>query len=135
MVIRAFKQAALLLIAGATLVSVGPGLAASNAVQSTHLSRQRIGLNANSMKPAECAALNLTSVVLCPAGGGNCDGTDASDLIIGSPNADSISGGKGDDCILGGRGDDFLKAEQGNDICIGGAGSDTFHPSCEMQIQ
>ena len=135
MMIRAVPRAALAIFFGVILFGAGSGLAASNAVQPTHLSHQQIGMDANALKPPECAALSLGNVVVCPPGGGNCDGTGLNDLIIGSPNADNISGAKGDDCILGGGGDDYLKGEQGNDICGGGPGNDTFHPSCETQIQ
>ena len=42
----------------------------------------------------------------------------------------------GNDCILSGAGNDSLRADAGMDVCIGGVdGTDTFHPSCETQIQ
>lgn len=117
------------------LASLITAMAASNTVPPTRLGQVNIPINANALKPPECAALNLTNIVVCPSTGGTCNGTDANDLILGSAFADNISGGKGDDCILGGGGDDFLKGDQGNDVCIGGPGNDTFHPSCETQIQ
>lgn len=127
-----FAAFGLILLLLASLISA---TAASNTVPKTRLGEVKIPITANALKPPECAALNLSAVVVCPAAGGNCDGTDASELILGSASADNISGGKGDDCILGGGGDDFLKGDQGNDVCIGGPGNDTFHPSCETQIQ
>lgn len=119
----------LLLMAG-----VVSAVAAQNTVQPSRLGQRNFAINANALKPPQCAALNLTAVVICPSGGGNCAGTDASDLILGTSSADNITGGKGDDCILGGGGNDFLKGDQGNDVCIGGPGTNTFHPSCETQI-
>ena len=75
----------------------------------------------------------MTSPV--PAGGGNCDGTDASELVIGSTADDDIRSGKGSDCILGGGGNDSLRGEQDTDVCLGGPGTDGFNPTCETQIQ
>jgi Ca2+-binding RTX toxin-like protein len=113
-------------------------LAASNTfASSTHLQEQStpIAFAANSLKPADCASLNLTSIFVCPSAGGNCNGTDANELILGSSLNDNIQGGKGDDCILGGDGDDTIRGNQGTDVCIGGAGNDdTSHPSCETKI-
>ena len=114
-------------------------LAASNTfTSSTHLQEQStpIAFAANSLKPADCASLNLTSIFVCPSAGGSCNATDASELILGSSLNDNIQGGKGDDCILGGDGDDTIRGEQGTDVCIGGLGSDTFpNPGCETEIQ
>ncbi len=116
------------------LASAVSAVAATNTVPPTRLGEQKIAIDANALKPPQCAALNLTAIVVCPSSGGNCDGTDASELILGSSLADNISGGKGDDCILGGGSDDTLKGDQGNDVCIGGPGANSFHPSCETQI-
>jgi Ca2+-binding RTX toxin-like protein len=41
----------------------------------------------------------------------------------------------GTDCILGGRGNDALRGDGGVDVCIGGPGVDSFHATCETQIQ
>ncbi len=117
------------------LASTVLALTDSNTVPVTRLGEQLFSVDANAFKPPECASLNLTTLVVCPATGGNCDGTDANDLILGSAYADNISGGKGADCILGGGGDDYMKAGPGNSVCIGGPGTDTFHPSCKTQIQ
>jgi len=120
---------------GLVLIGVVSAIAATNTVPSSRLTDQSMPITANDLKPAACAALNLTAIFICPSFGGNCNGTDASDLILGSPNADDIRGGKGNDCILGGGGDDSLRGDQDTDVCIGGPGTDTFHPSCETQIQ
>ncbi len=131
---RALLRAALSVAVCLLVFSATIGLAASNSVQSTHVGRWSFAVDANTLKPPECAALTLARVVICPSSGGTCSGTDASELILGSPYTDEMLGGKGDDCILGAGGDDYLKGEQGTDICIGGPGVDTFHPSCETQI-
>jgi Ca2+-binding RTX toxin-like protein len=79
-------------------------VAASNTVPSSRLADDRSAIDANALKPPECDALDLTSIVICPATGGTCDGTNASELILGSRFADTIRGRQGDDCILGGGG-------------------------------
>lgn len=89
-------------------------------------------VTAESLKPSDCNGITLTAIV---TGAGNVDGSDASELILGSGGVDDIDGKKGDDCILGGGGDDSLKGSQGTDVCIGGPGNDSFHNSCETQIQ
>ncbi len=116
------------------LVSIGSAVAATNTVPPSRLTDQKRIIAVNDLKPAACAALNLSSILVCPFAGGACDGTDASELILGSPLVDDIKGGKGDDCILGGGGDNQLRGDQGTDVCIGGPGNDGFHPSCETQI-
>lgn len=128
---RKFALALLVVvILGATVTA----FAAANSVPITRVGQQIIAINANALKPTECAALNLNNIVVCPPLGGNCTGSTGSDLIIGSPYADTISGGKGDDCILGGGGDDNISGDQGTDVCIGGPGNDTFK-TCETVIQ
>lgn len=117
------------------LASVFSAVAAANTVPTSRLTDQTRAIDANALKPPQCSALTLTDIVICPSTGGTCDGTNASELILGSPLIDDIRGGKGDDCILGGGGDDAMRGEQDTDVCIGGPGSDSFHPTCETQIQ
>ncbi|MDH4339065.1 MAG: hypothetical protein OEW52_08810 [Thermoleophilia bacterium] len=87
------------------------------------------GPTANDLKPAACAALNLTVIVV----GGGSGGQAA--LVLGTAGNDNLNGGARDDCLVGGDGNDRLNGGPGTDVCIGGAGIDTFHPSCETQIQ
>ena len=115
-------------------ISTLTAIAAGNTIPTTRLDENTAAMNANAIKPAACASLNLTAIVTCSSAGGNCSGTSASELILGGPSDDNILGDKGDDCILGGGGDDAIRGEQGTDVCIGGPGSNTFHPSCETQI-
>ncbi len=110
-------------------------VAAANTVPPSRLTDQSRPITANDLKPPECAALNLTNVIVCPAGGGACSGSKARNLILGSPNVDRISGRGGNDCILGGGGDDTLDGGGGRgDVCIGGPGIDSFF-KCETAIQ
>jgi hypothetical protein len=115
------------------LISVAMAVAASNTVPGSRLASRSAVINANALKPTECAALNLTTIVICPASG-NCTGTKNSELILGTGNADTITGKGGTDCILGGGGDDDITGGAGGDVCIGGPGNDTFH-TCETIIQ
>ena len=115
------------------LVSVVMAVAASNTVPGSRLASRSVAINANALKPTECAAPNLTTIVICPASG-TCTGTSKSELILGTANADTIKGKGGADCILGGGGDDDITGGAGGDVCIGGPGTDTF-TSCETIIQ
>ena len=47
----------------------------------------------------------------------------------------NLRGMSGNDCIVGGGGNDMLRGDNGIDVCIGGPGADTFHATCETQIQ
>jgi Ca2+-binding RTX toxin-like protein len=116
------------------ILSILSATAAANTVPRTRARRLVIQspITANHLKPPQCAALNLTVIVI---GSGNFSGTNANDLILGGPLRDTMDGGGGNDCILGGGGDDSLRGDQGTDVCIGGPGNDSFHPSCETQIQ
>ncbi|WP_269447648.1 calcium-binding protein [Anaerolinea thermophila] len=143
------------------LILVGSisAFAAANIVPFTHLGEILRANTVNDFKPPECAALNLTNIVV---GSGTLTGTNQNDLILASPFNDTVNGRNGSECILGGGGDDYLDGRQGNDVilggpgddtliggtgndyliggpgydyCEGGGGTDTFDPSCEIQIQ
>ncbi len=116
------------------LASALSAFAGSNSVPGSRAGRMTQAIDANSLKPAACAGLNLTAIFVCPATGGNCNATGAPELILGSPYADTINGRGGDDCILGGDGDDDLTGGPGNNVCIGGLGTDTFK-QCQTAIQ
>lgn len=95
-------------------------LTATNTVASSTASESYHTATANEMKPPECDALDLTTIVV----GSN--GTQGNDLILGTTGGDLLQGKKGDDCIIGGDGDDTLRGGQDNDILLGGAGDDTL---------
>lgn len=128
-----FQRLAFIGLLALILVSMLTVLAASNTVPATHLDSQSFAITVEDLKPPECAGITLVAIVACP--GGNCDGTDANELILGSAADDDIKAGKGNDCILGGGGSDTLRGDQDTDVCVGGPGGDSFHPSCETQIQ
>ena len=127
-------------------VNAASAFAAANSVPASRLDDDSFSITANDLKPAECAALNLTSIVVA----GN--GTAGNDLILGTAGNDNLRGSDGDDCIVGGGGDDSLDGQKDNDIllgqdgndslrgsqdtdiCDGGAGTDSGHNSCETEI-
>jgi Ca2+-binding RTX toxin-like protein len=116
------------------LLSVVSAFAANNIVPSTRLTDQAQAVTANALKPASCSALTLTRIEFC--GVGNCIGSNASELILGTAGNDDIRGKKGDDCIIGGGGDDQIFGDQDMDVCIGGPGADTLdNVECETRIQ
>lgn len=114
------------------LTGVLSAFSAANMVPDTRLGQQIQAVTANALKPAECSALNLTSIVICT--GGVCNGSNANELMLGTAGPDDIKGKNGDDCIVGGGGDDDITGDNGIDVCIGGPGNDTFR-KCETEIQ
>jgi hypothetical protein len=122
----------LVTLAMLVVFSAASAFAAVNTVPVTRVGQQIQAVTANALKPAECSGINLTQVVICI--GGNCDGTTASELILGTVNGERIRGRGGQDCILGGGGDDQWLGNAGTDVCIGGPGNDTFN-SCAIRIQ
>jgi len=99
-------------------------LAATNVVGSTSADDVAIAITPNDLKPPECAALVLTTLV---AGSGTFTGHGGNTLILGSSGVDTIKGQGGNDCIIGGGGDDNLQGQAGIDVLIGGPGADTLN--------
>jgi Ca2+-binding RTX toxin-like protein len=120
----------LLVLAAAFLVLASGSFAftAANTVPATKAGTQTFTIDANALKPASCASLNLSAIVT------NNNPGNAAELILGTAAADTINGKSGDDCILGGGGNDSITGGPGTDVCIGGPGTDTF-ASCETQVQ
>ncbi|HET7009298.1 MAG TPA: hypothetical protein VFI11_00860 [Anaerolineales bacterium] len=108
---------ALMVLTAGTLAA----FAASNTVPSTHADDRSIGITANTLKPAACASLNLTAIVV---GSGSLDGGSGNELILGSAGADTIRGRQGADCILGGAGGDDIQGNQDADVLLAGTGND-----------
>ena len=128
--LRATHTARVTLIAGALTFVLAVAVTATNVVPASRADASLgPGPTANELKPAACAALNLTAIVL-GGGGGN-----QSALVLGTAGNDSLVGASGNDCLVGGAGNDRLNGNSGTDICVGGPGTDTFHASCETQIQ
>lgn len=117
------------IVAIGLLLVVGVGMTAANGVPNSFLSDRQAPVTANDLKPPECAALDLDAV---RNGNGN---RGRNGLVIGTAANDNLVGGSGDDCLVGGAGNDTLRGNSGTDVCIGGPGVDTFHASCETQIQ
>ncbi len=134
MIYRNIPSLAFVVLAALILTSVAFAFAANIVVPTTHLTNQAMPITPNTLKPTACSAITLTVIVYCPMGGGICDGTNANELILGSPNVDTIQGKGGSDCILGGGGDDDISGSQAKDVCIGGPGTDIFK-KCETTIQ
>ena len=134
MIHRNLRRLFFLMLVVLALVSVVSAFAANIVVPTTRLTNQASAVTANTLKPAQCSAIAVTTILYCPAGGGICNGTNADELIIGSPNIDTIQGKGGNDCIVGGSGNDDITGSQAKDVCIGGPGNDTF-TKCETSIQ
>ncbi len=146
--IRTVILSLILIIALVVITNVFNAVTASNTVPVTLADKNSYGLSANQLKPPQCSGITLTNIVDIGAGQ---NGTDANDLILGTPGGDPlIWGGAGDDCILGGggndrrrvlifwlpglfggAGDDVLIGGPGLDSCFGGGGTDTYY-SCEV---
>jgi len=133
MIKRFNYKTALWLLAILVFISTMTAVAAANTVPITRLDVNTAAMNANAIKPAACSALNLTAIVICPAGG-TCNGTGVNELILGTSGAETIKGRGGTDCIVGGNGNDSLIGNGASDVCIGGPGTDTF-TTCETSIQ
>lgn len=116
----------------AVLLVVGVALAATTVVPSSRAGRNRQAVTANSLKPVVCAAIPLNGILV---GSGTFNDSSQPHLVAGSSGVDSIRGMGGTDCILGGGGNDALRGDGGVDVCIGGPGVDSFHATCETQIQ
>lgn len=116
----AAATASLLLLMAAGLFSA---FSASNTVAPSLLGSRTAVIDANALKPPECAGLNLTRLVSIARGDSP---TNGDDLIIGTPGGDDINGGPGQDCILGGGGNDTLRGGSGADVLIGGPGNDSL---------
>ena len=98
------------------LVLNSVAVTASNSVPASHLGSVSQTTNANTLKPSQCASLNLTRFV---TGNGNLNGNATAELILGGPGAQTIKGNGGGDCIVGGAGADKLQGKGPTDICIG----------------
>ena len=97
--------------------------ATTNTVPQTRMDLDTAAINANALKPSQCAALNLTSIV---SGSGTVNGTNGNDLILGSAGVDTLNGANGPDCLMAGSGADTLNGGAGTDILLGGDGNDNL---------
>jgi len=132
MIYRNIKRLTFLILCIAILLGTITAYAANVSVPTTRLTDQTSAITANTLKPAACSAITLTQIVICT--GGNCDGTNANELLIGTSGDERLRGRGGTDCIVGGGGDDILVGNGKSDVCIGGPGIDSFL-TCEVPIQ
>jgi Ca2+-binding RTX toxin-like protein len=121
---RALQRLALPIVLALIVVNIFDALAAANLVSATGVDDLRVVINANALKPPECAALNLSAVIV---GSGTFSGGGSNALILGSAGADTIRGQGGSDCIIGGGGNDDLRGGNGTEVLIGGPGADTIN--------
>jgi Ca2+-binding RTX toxin-like protein len=124
MIARVIPGLALLIVLALLLVNIFEALATANYVGATAADDLRVVINANALKPPECAALNLSVVIV---GSGTFSGGGTNALILGSAGADTIRGQGGSDCVVGGGGNDDLRGGSGTEVLIGGPGADTLN--------
>jgi len=129
---RTLVRICLFALAGLLVANIVSAVTATNTVAPSKAGNPTDATTANKLKPAQCAALTLTTIV---RGSGDFEGGGASELILGSSGTDKIRGRSGNDCILGGAGNDELRGDDGTDICIGGPGTDSLDSDCETRIQ
>lgn len=110
-------------------VAGGSALSGANNVPQSRVTKYVTAITANTLKPAACSAITLTTVVA------GVNGTTGADLLLGTAAADTISAGNGNDCVLGGGGNDSINCGAGTDVAVGGPGTDTFNSNCETQVQ
>ena len=94
------------------VASVASAFTAANSIAPSDIGFQSVSVNANDLKPAACADLNVIKVV---HGSGTITGTSGNDLIL---------------CRSG---DDIIDGNDGTDICIGGKGNVTSL-NCETTL-
>ena len=97
--------------------------ATANTVPQTRMDLVTAAINANALKPPQCAALNLANIV---SGSGTLNGGGGNDLILASAGADTLNGAGGTDCLVAGSGADTLNGGAGTDILLGGDGNDNL---------
>ena len=124
--IKRLRKIVLIVLLSLIAMGVVSALAAGNNVPVTRLMDQSRSVIASELAPSECNSIRntLERIIVCT--GGICNGSNANELILGTPGSDVIDGKNGDDCIVGGGGDDTLAGNNGNDILVGGPGSDTL---------
>lgn len=116
----------LILLFGFTLavlvsLSVGAAFSAANSIPASRAEDYNEVIAVNSLKPTECASLNLTSKIAHPASANG-----SANLVLGTTGADTISSLGGTDCIVGRGENDTLQGGAGVDILLGGTGNDTL---------
>ena len=76
---------------------------------------------------ASAAAVTEADCTIFAVADQDTEGTDAADVICGTPGDDHIHGGLGNDVIFAGAGDDLIYSEGGDDVVNAGAGDDVVY--------
>ena len=124
---RVTRRLPIVLALAAALFAI-PALTATNAVPTTHAGTTATSITGNALKPAACASVDVTNVVVGTNGG------PARDLVLATAVGTTVRGRAAADCVLGGGGNDTVNGDAGVDVCLGGPGTDVFL-NCETQIQ
>jgi|GEM_PF-3024437 len=90
---------------------------ASNTVPATRAALIEAPIGVNDLKPGQCFALTLTTLLIA-APSGTTNGGASNELILGGSGDETIDGNNGDDCIIAGGGTDKISGGNGNDVCI-----------------
>ncbi|GAB4419649.1 MAG: hypothetical protein Kow002_07420 [Anaerolineales bacterium] len=108
------------------IISSSFALTAANVIPPSGLSDTVFPVLASQLAPSECDSIrnNLETVVVCT--GGNCNGSNQNELILGTTGPDRINGKNGEDCIVGAAGDDDLNGGNDDDVLLGGPGDDVL---------
>lgn len=122
------------LLAAAIAASMVVSFTAANAVPLSNAGVSVQTLALSQLAPAQCAALNLTRLVV--ATGSSTTGPNGGDLILGRAGGGSFSltGGSGNDCIVAGGGPgtkNTIDGGGGSDVCIGAPGAQNTFKRCE----
>lgn len=133
---RNVSKLSLLALTVLIVSSIVFAFAGSVTVPPSRLDEQSFAITVSDLIPAECSSISssITAVVVCS--GGNCAGSIASELILGTAGDDMIDGKNGLDCVVGGDGNDQLNGGNDDDVLIGGSGDDTLDggPKKDMDI-
>ncbi len=114
------------------LVSVLSVDTASNSVPPTRLGQDTRAIGPNDLKPAACAGIVVTNMMI-GTGSAILNGTSAANLLIGVPGTVTINARQGNDCVVGNSSVTAISGGTGTDVCIGGAS--TVFALCETVIR
>lgn len=103
---RTLSRLAIFALGLVMLASILTAAAAANTVPSTRLTNQTRAITANALKPAQCAAFDLTGFFICSKN--NCKDPNPNELVLGSPSTNKIDGGGGVSCCVGTPGTTYL---------------------------
>jgi hypothetical protein len=103
---RLLSRLAVFALVVLVLASVLTAATSANTVPSSRLTDQTRAITVNDLKPTECAAFNLTNILICDSSH-TCNGTSADELILGSPDTNNINGKGGVNCCVGALGTTF----------------------------